>query len=99
MNDKKNITTDEFYILFNSATSVKDDASFRDVTCISCDIGSHCTYVDASFTPTGRYYVLGCKGPDVPSYHLYSTESGLGKFGSTRQFIPFPNNTFLTVRK
>jgi len=37
-------------------------------------------YVEASFTPTGKYYVLGCKGPGVPSYHLHSIENGFSKY-------------------
>ncbi|XP_053385906.1 dipeptidyl peptidase 4-like isoform X1 [Mercenaria mercenaria] len=57
-------------------TTVKDHTDYRRVTCVSCDFDEGCQFVEASFTPTGKYYIMACKGPDVPSYHLFSTEDG-----------------------
>ena len=62
-----------------STTTLKDRKDFRKTTCLSCDISKDCQYVDATFTPSGKYYVLACRGPAVPSYHLYSIEEGFSK--------------------
>ncbi|XP_052813264.1 dipeptidyl peptidase 4-like isoform X1 [Mya arenaria] len=60
-----------------STTVSKTHESFRQVTCLSCDISEDCQFVDATFSPTGKFYILACKGPAVPSYHLYSIDNGL----------------------
>ncbi len=47
------------------------DASDADKppTCLSCDI-ELCEYVSASFSGTTEFYILGCLGPDIPSFRL-----------------------------
>ncbi|KAL4217252.1 Inactive dipeptidyl peptidase 10 [Mactra antiquata] len=62
-----------------STTADKKHDDFKHVTCLSCDMGEECEYVDARFSSSGKYYILNCKGPGVPSFHLFSTESGLVK--------------------
>ena len=45
-------------------------APLRSVTCLTC--GGECTYSEASFSPSGAYYVQKCLGPGVPFNVLYS---------------------------
>ena len=40
--------------------------------CLTCDI-VNCSYVSPSFSSTGRYYVLGCRGPGIPKWWVKST--------------------------
>ncbi|XP_056149185.1 dipeptidyl aminopeptidase-like protein 6 [Lampris incognitus] len=40
--------------------------------CLSCEF--RCGYVDGSFSHDMKYFLLNCKGPDVPSVAVYSTE-------------------------
>ncbi|XP_062284709.1 dipeptidyl aminopeptidase-like protein 6b [Scomber scombrus] len=40
--------------------------------CVSCEF--KCSYVDVSFSHNMRYFLLNCKGPDIPSVAIYSTE-------------------------
>uniref|UniRef100_A0A4W6DIZ6 Dipeptidyl-peptidase 6b n=1 Tax=Lates calcarifer TaxID=8187 RepID=A0A4W6DIZ6_LATCA len=40
--------------------------------CLSCEF--KCGYVDVSFSHNMRYFLLNCKGPDIPSVAIYSTE-------------------------
>ncbi|KAM4604780.1 A-type potassium channel modulatory protein DPP6-like [Polymixia lowei] len=40
--------------------------------CLSC--GFKCGYVDGSFSHNMQYFLLNCKGPDIPSVAVYSTE-------------------------
>ncbi|XP_034742877.1 dipeptidyl aminopeptidase-like protein 6 isoform X1 [Etheostoma cragini] len=40
--------------------------------CLSCEF--KCGYVDVSFSPNMQYFLLNCKGPDIPSVAIYSTE-------------------------
>ncbi|XP_034411486.1 dipeptidyl aminopeptidase-like protein 6 [Cyclopterus lumpus] len=40
--------------------------------CLSCEV--KCGYVDVSFSHNMQYFLLNCKGPDVPSVAIYSTE-------------------------
>ncbi|KAL4217014.1 diacylglycerol pyrophosphate phosphatase [Mactra antiquata] len=54
-------------------TSDKDSTDFHGVKCITCNLSEHCLYVDASFGPTGDFYILECLGPGVPYYSLYAT--------------------------
>lgn len=39
--------------------------------CLSCEF--KCGYVDVSFSHDMRYFLLNCKGPDIPSVAIYST--------------------------
>ncbi|XP_077414648.1 dipeptidyl-peptidase 6 isoform X1 [Vanacampus margaritifer] len=40
--------------------------------CLSCQF--KCGYVDVSFSHNMRYFLLNCKGPDIPSVVIYRTE-------------------------
>uniref|UniRef100_A0A665U1I2 Dipeptidyl-peptidase 6b n=1 Tax=Echeneis naucrates TaxID=173247 RepID=A0A665U1I2_ECHNA len=40
--------------------------------CLSCEF--KCGYVDVSFSHNMQYFLLSCKGPDIPSVAVYSTE-------------------------
>ncbi|KAM7379359.1 hypothetical protein PAMP_004921 [Pampus punctatissimus] len=40
--------------------------------CLSCEI--KCGYVDVSFSHNIHYFLLNCKGPDIPSVAIYSTK-------------------------
>ena len=40
--------------------------------CLTCDI-VNCSFVSPSFSSTGRYYVLGCRGPGIPKWWVKST--------------------------
>ncbi|KAJ3595358.1 hypothetical protein NHX12_004662, partial [Muraenolepis orangiensis] len=43
--------------------------------CLSC--GYKCGYVDGSFSHNMHYFLLNCKGPDVPNVAVYSTKDNL----------------------
>ncbi|XP_056247927.1 dipeptidyl aminopeptidase-like protein 6 isoform X2 [Seriola aureovittata] len=40
--------------------------------CLSCEF--KCGYVDVSFSHNMQYFLLNCKGPDIPSVAIYSTK-------------------------
>uniref|UniRef100_A0A3P9J962 Dipeptidyl-peptidase 6b n=1 Tax=Oryzias latipes TaxID=8090 RepID=A0A3P9J962_ORYLA len=40
--------------------------------CLSCEF--KCGYVDVSFSHNMQYFLLNCKGPDIPSVAVYRTE-------------------------
>uniref|UniRef100_A0A1A8IS57 Dipeptidyl-peptidase 6b n=1 Tax=Nothobranchius kuhntae TaxID=321403 RepID=A0A1A8IS57_NOTKU len=40
--------------------------------CLSCEF--KCGYVDVSFSHNMKYFLLSCKGPDIPSVSVYRTE-------------------------
>ncbi|XP_043082445.1 dipeptidyl aminopeptidase-like protein 6 isoform X1 [Puntigrus tetrazona] len=41
--------------------------------CLSCDFTDSCGYVSGVFSPSMDYFLLSCKGPDVPYVTVYST--------------------------
>uniref|UniRef100_A0A8C7E4V7 Dipeptidyl peptidase like 10 n=1 Tax=Naja naja TaxID=35670 RepID=A0A8C7E4V7_NAJNA len=42
--------------------------------CLSCNfMKEHCTYFNAKFSPSIKYFILQCKGPGVPIVSLHST--------------------------
>uniref|UniRef100_A0A671KYF6 A-type potassium channel modulatory protein DPP6 n=1 Tax=Sinocyclocheilus anshuiensis TaxID=1608454 RepID=A0A671KYF6_9TELE len=41
--------------------------------CLSCDFTDSCGYVSGFFSPSMDYFLLSCKGPDVPYVTVYST--------------------------
>ncbi|XP_070587124.1 inactive dipeptidyl peptidase 10 [Erythrolamprus reginae] len=42
--------------------------------CLSCNfMKDHCTYFNAKFSPSIKYFILQCKGPGVPIVSLHST--------------------------
>uniref|UniRef100_A0A8C1RS71 A-type potassium channel modulatory protein DPP6 n=1 Tax=Cyprinus carpio TaxID=7962 RepID=A0A8C1RS71_CYPCA len=41
--------------------------------CLSCDFTDSCGYVSGFFCPSMDYFLLICKGPDVPYVTVYST--------------------------
>ncbi|XP_021342570.1 dipeptidyl peptidase 4-like isoform X6 [Mizuhopecten yessoensis] len=60
--------------LYSVSSSLQNN--FRHTECLTCDLDTdHCKYHTASFSQSGKYYVLGCMGPGVPYYTLRSTES------------------------
>ncbi|XP_072220460.1 A-type potassium channel modulatory protein DPP6-like isoform X2 [Leuresthes tenuis] len=40
--------------------------------CLSCEF--KCGYVDVSFSHNMKYFLLNCKGPDIPSVSVYNTQ-------------------------
>nr|XP_061794901.1 dipeptidyl aminopeptidase-like protein 6 [Nerophis lumbriciformis] len=40
--------------------------------CLSCQF--NCGYVDVSFSHNMRYFLLSCRGPDIPNVAIYRTE-------------------------
>jgi len=53
----------------------------RQVRCLSCSLGgASCQYVNAVFSRSSSYYVLGCLGPSLPTYRLRGTISDTGKY-------------------
>ncbi|KAL5005835.1 hypothetical protein ScPMuIL_016993 [Solemya velum] len=57
-------------------TSSSTSKYFRVLSCISCDLAEDCQYVTASFSPSSKYYIMGCTGPGVPYYTLRSVAGG-----------------------
>ncbi|XP_062972689.1 inactive dipeptidyl peptidase 10 isoform X4 [Elgaria multicarinata webbii] len=44
--------------------------------CLSCNfMKDQCTYFNAKFSPTIKYFILQCKGPDVPVISVHSTSN------------------------
>uniref|UniRef100_A0ACB8G1G0 Inactive dipeptidyl peptidase 10 n=1 Tax=Sphaerodactylus townsendi TaxID=933632 RepID=A0ACB8G1G0_9SAUR len=44
--------------------------------CLSCSfMKDNCTYFNAKFSPTNKYFILQCKGPDVPVVSVHSTSN------------------------
>ncbi|XP_060118068.1 inactive dipeptidyl peptidase 10 isoform X2 [Heteronotia binoei] len=42
--------------------------------CLSCSfMKDNCTYFNAKFSPTNKYFILHCKGPDVPVVSVHNT--------------------------
>lgn len=59
--------------LYSVSTANPSSTFTMTVTCLSCDIGVNCQYVQATFSKSGKFYILGCLGPDIPSYTIKST--------------------------
>ncbi|XP_058499708.1 dipeptidyl aminopeptidase-like protein 6 isoform X3 [Solea solea] len=58
--------------------------------CLSCEF--KCGYMDVSFSHSMQYFLLNCKGPDVPHVALYSTEDKIKVFDvETNERV---NNTY-----
>ncbi|XP_077176396.1 inactive dipeptidyl peptidase 10 isoform X3 [Paroedura picta] len=44
--------------------------------CLSCSfMKDNCTYFNAKFSPTNKYFILQCKGPDVPVVSVHNTNN------------------------
>ncbi|XP_029635770.1 dipeptidyl peptidase 4 isoform X1 [Octopus sinensis] len=56
--------------------SVKDDSKVKyPHNCLTCsEEYADCQYAHATFSSSGKYYILECLGPDVPHYSLYSSD-------------------------
>ncbi|GAB1600683.1 dipeptidyl peptidase 4-like isoform X4 [Argonauta hians] len=56
--------------------SVKDDSKVKyPHKCLTCSKQyENCKYASATFSSSGKYYILECLGPDIPTYSLYSSE-------------------------
>ncbi|XP_022322277.2 dipeptidyl peptidase 4-like isoform X35 [Crassostrea virginica] len=59
--------------LYSVSTKITDN-DMR-VTCVTCEYSPDCQYFSASFSHSGKYYMLGCLGPAVPYFVLRSTKS------------------------
>jgi len=82
--------------------------------CLTCGEPDSCRYVTASFSSTYLYYILGCRGPEIPVFTLrerlnensvYMLENNdalraslATKAMPTREFIEFPVNGGYTGR-
>jgi len=82
--------------------------------CLTCDGPASCRYVTASFSSSYLYYILGCRGPEIPVYTLrerlnensiYVLENNdalraslATKAMPTREFINVPVNGGFTGR-
>lgn len=53
-----------------SASTLPDAEDFRQPLCLTCGYSDDCLFVDATFSPDARYYVLSCNGPAVPYHQL-----------------------------
>jgi len=42
-------------------------------TCVTCSEPDTCRYITFQYSSTFNYYVLGCRGPDIPTYALRQT--------------------------
>ncbi|XP_063144788.1 inactive dipeptidyl peptidase 10 isoform X1 [Candoia aspera] len=57
--------------------------------CLSCNfMKDHCTYFNAKFSPSIKYFILQCKGPGVPIVSLHSTSN-------PEKFYILENNSLL----
>lgn len=56
--------------------SVKDDSKVKyPHYCLTCSAEyENCQYANALFSPSGKFYILKCLGPGVPTYSLYSSD-------------------------
>ena len=51
------------------ASELESNGSSRD-TCLTCDEGDQCRYVSGAFSESAQHYVMHCRGPGVPTFHL-----------------------------
>ncbi|EDV21064.1 uncharacterized protein TRIADDRAFT_64278 [Trichoplax adhaerens] len=55
--------------------SIATDGSNK--KCLSCSVRpNECEYFTGSFSSSGNYYVLGCRGPGIPSYQMINSITG-----------------------
>ncbi|RWS10370.1 prolyl endopeptidase FAP-like protein, partial [Dinothrombium tinctorium] len=47
--------------------------------CLTCDLKDDCTFYDALFSPTSKYYILQCLGPKVPFTQLWEATGNKSK--------------------
>ncbi|KAL3856093.1 hypothetical protein ACJMK2_015288 [Sinanodonta woodiana] len=59
--------------LYNTSTNPNAE-NFKNPQCLTCSYAEDCQYVSASFSTSGKFYVLGCEGPAVPTYILRSAD-------------------------
>ncbi|KAG7487405.1 hypothetical protein MATL_G00022970 [Megalops atlanticus] len=52
-----------------------DTADHFNRRCLSCDFAEGCGYVSGSFSDNMQYFLLNCKGPDVPFVMVYNTQT------------------------
>jgi len=43
--------------------------------CLTCNMSSSCRYVSADFGRNAKYYLLNCRGPDLPVCYLRSSHN------------------------
>lgn len=60
---------------------MKDDSKVKyPHNCLTCsEEYVKCQYAHATFSSSGKYYILECLGPDVPYYSLYSSDDNKRK--------------------
>ncbi len=59
--------------LFRVGIRETGDHLMQTPQCLTCEYPDTCQYITASFSKSGKYYVLHCKGPGIPSFTLKST--------------------------
>ncbi|XP_076088367.1 dipeptidyl peptidase 4-like isoform X6 [Mytilus galloprovincialis] len=90
--------------LYSISTDSPSSSFTPTVKCLSCDIDEKCQYVTASFSHTGKYYILGCLGPDIPYFILKSTMSDISIMLEDNQVlrkkydkVAFPKIKFIDI--
>uniref|UniRef100_A0A3B4TY43 Dipeptidyl-peptidase 6b n=1 Tax=Seriola dumerili TaxID=41447 RepID=A0A3B4TY43_SERDU len=63
--------------------------------CLSCEF--KCGYVDVSFSHNMQYFLLNCKGPDIPSVAIYSTKDKLSELNETYNSMQMPRVEYKTI--
>ena len=58
----------------------KSHLALNEPECLTCDFPEGCQYITTSFSPTGKYYILNCLGPDVPTFMLKSTANNRSEY-------------------
>ena len=52
------------------------DPQYQTPTCLTCNYPDECRYITSSFSSTGLYYFVNCRGPEIPTYTLKSLVPG-----------------------
>ncbi|XP_023219144.1 dipeptidyl peptidase 4-like [Centruroides sculpturatus] len=48
-------------------------SSHKNITCLSCNLGKSCLFNNARFSPSAKYFILECLGPDIPQIEMRRT--------------------------
>lgn len=60
-------------VVENRVSALNGAGRLNTPVCLTCEMSDGCQYVHASFSNSGKHYILHCLGPDVPTYILKST--------------------------
>ena len=74
------LTHSQLLIPLSSRVALPQSDHLATPVCLTCDLSEDCQYVSASFSDSGKYYILSCLGPGVPQDFLRGTDNGLGKW-------------------